>query len=41
MGTVVRLSESITRMTFNLAAVLLALAVALVFYQVLTRFFAG
>ncbi len=41
MGTVVRLSEAIIRMTFNLAAGLLALAVALVFYQVLTRFLLG
>lgn len=41
MNTLVKLMDGIVRLTHNVAAVLLALAAMLVFYQVITRFVLG
>ncbi len=41
MNKLIKVSETVTRLTFNTAAVLLALAAMLVFYQVITRFVFG
>lgn len=41
MKTTIRFMDGIIRLTHNVAAVLLAIAAALVFYQVITRFILG